>query len=145
MISGLKIRTIAIAAGLGLMTAHAALAESISVSPTNLAVPGGGKQTTLTVRAEGSAQSIVQVRAFRWDPNRPATELFQQDSVVVSPPISRLSARQELTVRLVRTDRRPVKGMECYRVLVDRLPNDPTSKQQIALRIRHSVPLCFSG
>ncbi len=120
-------------------------AESISVAPTRLTVAGGGKQSTLTVKAGGARQSVVQVRVFKWKENRPANELRPTKDVVVSPPISRLGPRQELTVRVVRTARKAVRGRECYRVLVDRLPNGPDSDQMIALRIRHSVPLCFTG
>lgn len=122
-----------------------AAAESISVAPTRLTVAGGGQQSMLTVTADGARQSVVQVRVFKWKENRPAHELRPTKDVVVSPPISRLSPRQELTVRVVRTKRKPVRGRECYRVLVDRLPNRLEADQMVALRIRHSVPLCFTG
>ena len=125
--------------------AEKAAADSISVSPTNLAVPRGSQQTVLTVRAQGSAQSVIQVRAFRWDPSRPPSEFHEQTRVVVSPPISRLNARQELTVRIVRVDSAPVQEKECYRILVDRLPDSSENAQTITLRIRHSVPLCFTA
>lgn len=129
-----------LAIGLGAPVA----AESISVSPTKLAVPGGGQQTTLTVTAAGDRQSVVQVRVMAWNPRHAPDKLKPTRDVVVSPPISQLAPRQELTVRIVRTRNRPVRGQECYRVLVDRLPSGPVNDQAIALRIRHSVPLCFS-
>ena len=120
------------------------MADSISISPTSLVVPLGGQQAVLTVRAEGSAQSVIQIRAFRWKPSRPPSEYYKQNQVVVSPAISRLNARQELTVRLVRVDSAPVQEKECYRVLVDRLPDNLENAKSITLRIRHSVPLCFT-
>ena len=120
------------------------MADSISVSPTNLIVPLGNQQTVLTVLAQGSAQSVIQVRVFRWDTSRPPNEFHDQTRVVASPPISRLKARQELTVRIVRVDSAPVQEKECYRVLVDRLPDNSENTQTISLRIRHSVPLCFT-
>ena len=123
--------------------AEKATADSISVSPTNLVVPLGVQQTMLTVRAEGNAQSVIQIRAFRWDSSRSPNELHEQNQVVVSPPISRLKARQELTVRIIRVDSEPVQEKECYRVLVDRLPDNSENAQTINLRVRHSVPLCF--
>lgn len=130
-------------ASLGLATAT--YAESISVSPTKLSVPNGGSQTTLTVAAGGSRQSVVQVRVMSWNPRHPPDRLGNTRDVVVSPPISKLTPNQELTVRIVRTKRRPVRGQECYRVLVDRLPNAVANEQAVALRIRHSIPLCFTG
>jgi P pilus assembly chaperone PapD len=36
-----------------------AMADSISVSPTNLIVPLGNQQTVLTVQAQRSAQSVI--------------------------------------------------------------------------------------
>jgi len=120
-----------------------AWAESVSVSPTNLVVPSGARQTILTVKAAGASQSVVQIRAFRWNPNSPPNELFDQTNVVASPPISRLKAGQELTVRPVRTASVPVQEQECYRVIVDRIPNSPEDSKSITLRVRHSVPLCF--
>ena len=120
-----------------------AVAESVSVSPTNLSVPSGAQQAVLTVKAIGASQSVVQIRVFRWNSSRPPSELFDQTSVVSSPPISRLKAGQELTVRLVRVVGVPVQEKECYRVIVDRIPNSPGGSKAITLRIRHSVPLCF--
>ena len=120
-----------------------AWAEAVSVSPTNLVVPSGAQQTILTVKATGASQSVVQIRAFRWNPNSPPNELFDQTSVVASPPISRLKAGQELTVRLVRTAGVPVQDQECYRVIVDRIPNSTEVSKSITLRVQHSVPLCF--
>lgn len=139
------LRPAAIAAGFACAFAAPAVAESISVSPTRIAVPPGGQQSVLTIKAAGARKSVVQVRVMAWDERRPPDQLKATRNVVVSPPISRLSPRQELTVRIVRTARKPVRGRECYRVLVDRLPNDPDPNQVVALRIRHSVPLCFTG
>lgn len=133
----------AIGASLALAFATSAGAESVSVSPTSLLVPPGGRQTTMTVRAEGAGRSTLQVRVYGWDERTPANQLHETRDVVVSPPITELGARQELTVRIVRAARSPVRGRECYRVLVDRLPDGAPSQQLIALRIRHSVPLCF--
>ena len=59
-----------------------AVAESVSVSPTNLSVPSGAQQAVLTVKAIGASQSIVQIRVFRWNSSRPPSELFDQTSVV---------------------------------------------------------------
>lgn len=153
MISGLftraatAYRTAVIAAAAGLICASATplAADSISVSPTRISVAPGSQQSVMTIKAAGAQRSVVQVRVMAWNERRPANELKATRKVVVSPPISRLSPRQELTVRIVRTSRKPVRGRECYRVLVDRLPDAPDPQQVVALRIRHSVPLCFSG
>lgn len=120
-------------------------AESVSVSPTRLAVPGKSQQTTLTVKAGGRELSVVQLRVVAWNPRHGPDRVSATRDVVVSPPIAKLRPRQELTVRVVRTNRRPVRGQECYRVLVDRLPGKEQNGKAVKLQVRHSVPLCFSS
>lgn len=127
-----------------LFLALPAAADSVSISPTRVMIPPGVNQGSLTVTASGARRSFVQVRIMSWREGRPANELRPTRSVVVSPPISKLRPRQELTVRVVRTARKPARRRECYRVLVDRLP-EPAKAREIALRVRHSVPLCFEG
>lgn len=122
----------------------AAQAESVAVSPTRLEVPKPGRQTTLTVKAGGRQASVVQLRVVKWDGRDPANIKPTRD-VVVSPPMAQLRPRQELTVRILRTKKRAVRGRECYRVLVDRLPGREQSGQAVKLQVRHSVPLCFSS
>lgn len=138
-------KSLVVIAGIVIGMSGMAYAESVSVSPTQLSVARGSQHTLLTVRAEGAARSVVQIRAFKWKAGRPPSELQRQDSVVVSPPISRLSPRQELTVRIIRKSKQPVHGRECYRILVDRLPDRVRGKPAVALQIRHSIPLCFEG
>ena len=122
-----------------------ALANNLAVSPTKLSVPNPSKQTTLTVRAGGKEQSVVQIRIMKWKEGTSPTALKATRDVVVSPPVAKLRLRQELTVRIVRTKKRAVRGRERYRVLVDRLPGKEQSGQAVKLQVRHSVPLCFSA
>ncbi len=119
-------------------------AESVAVSPTRLEVPHKGKQTTLTVKAGGRQASVVQLRVVKWD-GRDPDHIAPTRDVVVSPPMARLRPREELTVRILRTKKRAVRGKECYRVLVDRLPGKEQSGQAVKLQVRHSVPLCFTS
>ncbi|MFU1477577.1 molecular chaperone [Roseovarius sp. C7] len=123
----------------------AAGAESIAVSPTNIAVPKSGKQTTVTVKAGGRQSSVVQLRVVSWTPGQDPNRVRATRDVVISPPMAKLRPRQELTARVVRTKRKPVRGQECYRVLIDRLPGKEQSGQDVKLRVRHSVPLCFTS
>ena len=119
-------------------------AQSLSVSPTRLNVAGAG-QTTLTVKAGGRQGSVLQMRVMRWNENDDPRRLSATRDVVVTPPLAKLGPRQELTVRIVRTKKRPPRGRECYRVLVDRLPDRDRKKRTVQLQVRHSIPLCFSS
>ena len=118
---------------------------SISVSPTRLEVPPAVSQASMVVRAEGSAATYVQVRVFRWSEGTPPSEVTATRDVVVSPPITELKPRQELTVRILRVARRKPRGRECYRVLVDKLPDQTRRQSTIDVLIRHNVPLCFTS
>ncbi|MBU2983078.1 fimbria/pilus periplasmic chaperone [Lentibacter algarum] len=120
------------------------LADSLTVSPTRLNVKAAS-QTTLTVKASGKQASVLQMRVLKWREGTDPKKAKPTRDVIVSPPVARLNPRQELTVRLVRVSKRPVRGRECYRVLVDRLPGKEQSGQAVKLQVRHSVPMCFSS
>ena len=127
------------------IVAAPAAAQGISVAPTRLEAPAGVKQTTIAVRSASQAGAVVQLRIFAWTEGTPADRLAPTRAVAVSPPMAQLGPRQELTARIVRVAKAPPRGRECYRVLVDRLPDASRNAGQINLRIRHSVPLCFSN
>lgn len=120
-------------------------AQSVAVSPTRLEVPNGALQTTLTVKADGGGAAVLQLRVMSWREGQDPNRLKPTRDVVVSPPLAKLKPRQELTVRIVRTKKRAVRKRECYRVLVDRLPDRKTNGQVVKLQVRHSLPLCFSS
>ena len=125
--------------------APGAWAESLTVSPTKLTVPNPARQTTLTVKADARGPSVVQVRVYQWNEGEHPSRLRRTKDVVVSPPVVKLRSRQELTVRIVRVNKRAVRGRECYRVLVDRLPSQEQADKAVKLKVRHSVPLCFTS
>lgn len=120
-------------------------AQSLAVSPTRLEVPTGASQTSLTVKADGGGSAVLQMRVMSWKEGQDPNKLKATRDVVVSPPVAKLKPRQELTVRIVRTKKRAVRKRECYRVLVDRLPDRRTNGQVVKLQVRHSLPLCFSS
>jgi fimbrial chaperone protein len=122
----------------------AAQADSLAVSPTRLTVAAPAKVATMTIKAEGKGQSVVQIRVMAWNPSDDPGKLSATKAVSVSPPAAKLRSRQELTLRIIRTDRRPVRRLECYRVLIDRLPAKAKQGQAIQLQVRQSVPLCFT-
>jgi fimbrial chaperone protein len=123
----------------------AGLADSLSVSPTRLQVPAPAKATTMTIKADGKGTSVVQIRVMAWDPRRDPADLKPTKAVAISPPAAKLGARQELTLRIVRNAKSAVKGRECYRVLIDRLPAKSRQGQAVQLQVRQSVPLCFTS
>lgn len=128
-----------------LSLAGPAAADSLAVSPTRLTVAAPAKATTMTIKAEGKGASVVQIRVMAWEKGTDPNKLKVTKAVQISPPAAKLASRQELTLRIVRTSKKAVRGTECYRVLIDRLPAKSNDAQSIKLQVRQSVPLCFES
>lgn len=82
---------------------------------------------------------------MRWHNENGRNDLEPTRDVTASPPSMQMSPDQEITIRLVRKSKKPVRGEECYRVLIDKLPVVGGDQPQIAFIVRQSVPLCFGG
>lgn len=134
-----------VAAALMLALPSTSFADSLAVSPTRLIVPAPAQATTMTIKAEGKGQAVVQIRVMAWKKGSDPSDLKATKMVQVSPPAAKLGNRQELTLRIVRTSNKAVRGSECYRVLIDRLPTKSKDPQAVKLQIRQSVPLCFES
>ena len=119
------------------------------VSPTSLQVAADVRSATVTVKVGGPGESLGQVRVMRWlrDGGEGGEggegKLVATRDVVASPPALRMKPNQEITIRLVRTAKTPVRGQECYRILIDQLPNRSPNRLSLSFAIRLSVPLCF--
>lgn len=122
-----------------------ATAQTLSISPTKLEVPAPSLQTTMVVKASGQETSVIQLRVMSWKEGSPPDRLKATRDVVISPPTTKLRPGEEVTLRVVRVKKRAVRGRECYRVLIDRLPGVPKADEAVRLQVRHSVPLCFAG
>lgn len=134
-----------VAAALMLALPSTSFADSLAVSPTRLIVPAPAQATTMTIKAEGKGQAVVQIRVMAWKKGSDPSDLKATKMMQVSPPAAKLGNRQELTLRIVRTSNKAVRGSECYRVLIDRLPTKSKDPQAVKLQIRQSVPLCFES
>lgn len=126
-------------------TAGSAIAASLQVSPVLLEVPAPGAATSMVVRNTGDRPIMSQLRVFRWTQSNGVEKLEPTDEVVASPPSVELKPKQDYTVRLVRTAKRPVAGEEFYRVVVDELPDGVRKPGTVAMVLRHSVPLFFQA
>lgn len=142
-LAGLK--SLASGFALTMLLSNAAFADDFTVSPTSIRVAPGNQVATLTVKAGGPGVTFGQVRVMRWMRDGGEDNLLATRDVVASPPALQMAPDQELTIRLVRTIETPIRGEECYRVLVDQLPGDSQDGQTVKFTIRHSVPLCFGS
>jgi fimbrial chaperone protein len=119
-------------------------AASLSVSPTNIIVNAPQTTGLLTLRAGGGELTLGQIRVMKMDIKNGKEVLTPTNDVVVSPPAMKLQPNQEITVRLVRKTKKPIRGgKDCYRVLVDQLPTRKPGAGTVGFVIRQSIPLCF--
>jgi fimbrial chaperone protein len=132
-----------IAAALLWLAAGPVVADEFSVSPTSIRVAATEQVATLTVVSGGPGATNGQVRVMRWRNENGRNDLEPTRDVTASPPSMHMKANQEITIRLVRKSKKPVRGQECYRVLIDKLPNVKGKGPLVAFTVRQSVPLCF--
>jgi fimbrial chaperone protein len=118
-------------------------AGEFTVSPTSLQLSAKDRVATLTVMSSGPEIASGQVRVLRWYNEGGRNDLEPTREMTASPPSLHLGANQEVTIRLLRKSKGPVRGQECYRVLIDKFPDLNSNSPQVTFTIRQSVPLCF--
>lgn len=140
----MPMRSILSGVALSLALMARADAGALRVAPVLLDVSAPQQASTLTIWNDGQKPINVQVRVMRWRQVNGADVLEPTSDVVVSPPISTLSAGGENVIRVVRVSKTPASGEESYRLLVDELP-DPADARggAVTLVLRHSIPVFF--
>lgn len=129
---------------LGVVVQGSASARAgISVFPVHLTVHAPETATTLTLKVPDGGPVNLQIRVMGWHKGTDPDQMEPTRDVVASPPFATLRTGEELTARIVRIARRPVQHEECYRVLVDQLPQQTGKGGSVGLLIRQSLPLCF--
>ena len=117
---------------------------TLTVSPVYIEVSAPQATGLLTLRAGGDELTLGQIRVMKMDIKNGKEVLTPTNDVVASPPAMKLQPNQEITVRLVRKTRKPIRGgKDCYRVLVDQLPTRKPGAGTVGFVIRQSIPLCF--
>ncbi|HDX0929546.1 fimbrial biogenesis chaperone [Stenotrophomonas maltophilia] len=118
-----------------------AWAGNVSLFPTSIVAPAGGKSGALTLENHGKTPERFQVTVLDWsqdasgqDVTSPATAVLAAPSIVEIPPGSRRA------VRLVRTQGIGTPGY--YRVLLRQLPQ-PSTAGQVQLLIHQNLPVGF--
>jgi fimbrial chaperone protein len=138
-------RTIAMLATAALLgDASISVAGQLRVEPVLLELNAPAAASSLTLRNDEDIDVVVQTRVLRWSQVDGKETLEPTTDVVASPPTVKLAPGADYVVRVVRVSKRPVRGEESYRVIVDQLPN--VRRQQaraINLLIRHSIPVFF--
>jgi len=139
-------RLLALAMGAACLLPAMADAASLRVSPVLFEMAPARPAATLTLHNEGDTPLTVQMRVFHWSNGPDGDVLTPATEVVASPPFSTVAAGAEQTVRLVRTDGKPLEGEQAFRVLVDELPApDKADGTTVTLLMRHSIPVFVEG
>ncbi len=121
-------------------------AEGLQVSPVSLDVAAPATSTAVTVSNSSDKPIDVQVRVFRWTQVDEREQLAATDDLLASPPFATLAPGGQQLIRLARVRSEPLRGEECYRLLVDELPDAESSDgQAVRFVMRHSVPVFFGA
>lgn len=126
--------TLAIAAVLGIATAHAA---GLQVAPTRVTL--AGRQAALWLTDTGSAPTHAQVRVYRWQQVNGKDVLTPAGDVVASPPMALVQPGAKQLIRIIYTGA-PVTKEQAYRVAVDELPIATPDSPGLRFLIHYSVP-----
>ena len=142
MFRGITLAAVAMVALCG--NAGVSSAAQLRVEPVLLELNAPAAAGSLTLRNDEDSDVVVQTRVMRWSQADGKETLEPTTDVVASPPTVKLAPGADYVVRVVRVSKRPVRGEESYRVIVDQLPN--VRRQQaraVNLLIRHSIPVFF--
>ena len=135
-------------AALALLASSAAApvqAQSVRVSPVTLELRAGAVSSVLTLDSDSKEGVAVQARVFRWSQVNGEEKLEKTADVVVSPPGLMVRSGAPSQLRLIRIAKTPVSGEETYRVFIDEIPDRKKLQTGVALSIRQSLPVFFTG
>ena len=124
------------------MTASSEAAQ-IHVRPVLVELPAPASAATLTLNNRGKGVVTAQVRVFRWTQVNGKDKLTPTRDVVASPPLLRMASGRDNVVRIVRITKRPVKGEESYRLIVDQIPEKKKKGVGVVFAVRYSIPVFF--
>ncbi len=134
----------ACALGLALASGTAgAFAAELHVRPVLVDLPAPAAAATLTLNNRGKGLITAQVRVFRWTQKNGKDVLVPTRDVVASPPLMRMRPNRDHVIRIVRITKRPVKGEESYRLLVDQIPERKKKGVGVVFAVRYSIPVFY--
>ena len=124
-------------------TIATAEAASIHVRPIGIELQAPAAASVLTLTNKGRELVTAQVRVFRWKQVGGKDVLEPTRDVVASPPILRMRPGRENVIRVVRVTKRPVKGEESYRLIIDQIPDKKRKGVGVVFAMRYSIPVFF--
>ncbi len=118
-------------------------AAQIHVRPVLIELAAPAAAATLTLNNRGKGLVTAQIRVFRWTQVNGQDKLTPTRDVVASPPLLRMAPGRDNVVRVVRISKRPVKGEESYRLVVDQIPEKKQKGTGVVFAVRYLIPVFF--
>ena len=110
--------------GMTALAAAPAEAASLQVTPILVDVAADTAAATTVTLKNGSNKPVnTQLRVFRWTQVNGQDQYAETTDVAVSPPMVTMRPNGEYVIRVVRTNRAPIRGEESYRLVADELPD----------------------
>lgn len=123
-------------------TQNQASAPAINITPLRVEMDDAELSEQMQVRNDSDEPLNVQLRIFSWYQADGTDQYAPSTEIIVSPSITRITARQTQNFRLVRLNGKKPVGETRYRVIIDQLPDmSATATNQSKTRLRFSVPL----
>lgn len=141
------IRRIGAAVGLlGCMQAGAA--SNVLIWPIDPYLAADANAAELWIQNQGTEATTMQVRVVGWQQEGGHERYQQQQDVVASPPIVKISGGSKQLIRLIKQKTAPVGQEQAYRIVVDEIPqptDDSRPQMGLKLQMRYSIPLFSYG
>ncbi|KRA83627.1 molecular chaperone [Altererythrobacter sp. Root672] len=135
------------AAAAVLMPLTASSQAALRVQPLLVDVSSPSAASSLTLQNNGSEELSLQLRVFEWSQVDGHDQLVPTNDVVASPPVARIPAGSNFTIRVARTAGAAAAGTEkSYRLWVDELPPPSEVRDEggkVEVRLRFDLPIFF--
>lgn len=114
-------------------------AQSLAVTPVNVALSPGAYATALTVSNRGEQVVAIQIRAYAWDQAGGTDGLAASRDIVASPPLATIAPGASQIIRLI-LHQAPQDRETTYRLLLDQIP-PPAEPGIVHIVLRLSIPV----
>ncbi len=104
-------------------------ALGLAVSPFRVVVTEPDKTGVFKIINESAQPINVQLRATGWQQVNSEDQYPRTLDVFVNPPMAKLAPHSERTVRFIRLAKTPIKEEETYKLIVDELPPDISTRK----------------
>jgi len=135
--------SIVLAMTMAALAGPAAVAGTVTVSPTRLTIARSGTSADLGLTNAGTTPIRFSVRAFRWRQTLDGVvELTPTDELIVFPQILTIASQERRTVRVAFTGPLPATEAD-YRILASELPiaDDASAPPGLTIRSKLSMPV----